>query len=292
MNNDTCAIIVLYNPDHDHILKFLRILSLQAHIICINNGCSEQTLETIKNFPNVRILGDGENVGLAVAQNTGIKKAKSEGFRFCCLFDQDSLPNFDLIKQLKRELIALIGDGETENYLIGPNCFDPRNNENYPATVYKGPFLKRVPIIDDLTQATFLMASGSFFSLNAVKDHLLLEQLFIDYVDLEWCFRLASMGWRFYVAKNAIMQHEVGDKRIRVLGRNISIHNSVRRYYLTRNCILLCRMSHIPKMFKLREVSLLFLRFFVTLSHAPSKASSVSAFCNGINDGLRLKIEK
>ena len=79
--------------------------------------------------------------------------------------------------------------------------------------------------------------------VSTLKDiGLMKEELFIDYVDIEWCLRAASKKFNFYAIPSATMSHAIGDERKSVLGREISIHSPfLRRYYLARNSIYMLR---------------------------------------------------
>ncbi len=88
------------------------------------------------------------------------------------------------------------------------------------------------------------------------------------------------------------MKHSIGDKRLSVFGRTISIHNPIRRYYLTRNSIYMIRLSSIPLGYKMREFSLNIIRFFVLFFTQKEKLVYFKYFIAGIYDGLTGKFGK
>ena len=67
------------------------------------------------------------------------------------------------------------------------------------------------------------------------------EDLFIDYVDYEFCLRLASRGWRIACCESAVLYHDPGNaKQLSILGiRKVTVSNysPLRKYYLMRNGI-------------------------------------------------------
>lgn len=286
MNTAICAVIVLYKPETEHVMNFVEVLRRQSRVICVNNGCDVELISRLRKITEVEVIGDGQNIGLAAAQNLGLREAETQGCEFACLFDQDSMPSNTMISDLAESHLKLSEQHGSDKIVVAPNCFDPRNGENYPGTVYYGPFLKRVPIEQKFQSVSFVMASGSFFSLKALDRQFMLDQFFIDYVDLEWCFRLGRNDWSFYIAKDALMDHSVGDHRVRILGRNVSLHSPMRRYYLTRNCMFMVRMKYVPMSFKLRELMLVFLRFLVSLTQSKSKLQHLKYFAKGLFDGL------
>ncbi|HGO4357789.1 TPA: glycosyltransferase family 2 protein, partial [Klebsiella pneumoniae] len=69
----------------------------------------------------------------------------------------------------------------------GPKFYDKDSGYEYPATVYKGPFIKKIPVVDEPVEATFVIASGSLMRTEVLKDvGLMLDDFFIDFVDVEW----------------------------------------------------------------------------------------------------------
>lgn len=85
------------------------------------------------------------------------------------------------------------------------------------------------------------------------KVGLMRDELFIDYIDIEWCLRTASNGYSLYAIPDAKMSHTIGDERKLFLGREVSIHSPLRRYYLARNSIYMMRLSYVPIGYKFRE---------------------------------------
>ena len=79
------------------------------------------------------------------------------------------------------------------------------------------------------------ITSGSLLNLPAYR-HTgpFMEKLFIDQVDHEYCLRLKKNRYKIVQANEAVMDHNIGEKRKQVIGY-CSHHNPVRRYFITRN---------------------------------------------------------
>src|SRR5215467_8106400 len=70
------------------------------------------------------------------------------------------------------------------------------------------------------------------------------SDFFIDCVDIEFCYRLRASGYYVADSKEAILLHSPGHpEKLSVMGFGISPthHSAVRRYYISRNRIVVYR---------------------------------------------------
>ena len=82
------------------------------------------------------------------------------------------------------------------------------------------------------------------------------------------------------------MAHTVGESRVSILGRTISIHSPLRRYYLIRNSFFMLRQSFIPLGYKFREVCFNFLRFLIGLILSKERKKFIYYAFWGVSDGI------
>jgi rhamnosyltransferase len=71
-----------------------------------------------------------------------------------------------------------------------------------------------------------------------------MSELFVDAVDLEYCFRVRGCGYRVLSSTKALMTHSLGAyKAVTVLGVRLSTsqHSPLRRYYSVRNSLVVVR---------------------------------------------------
>jgi rhamnosyltransferase len=116
------------------------------------------------------------------------------------------------------------------------------------------------------------------------------EELFIDYVDTEYCLRLACVGFRIIVARNAFLHHSLGNASIiNILGRKLLTlnHPLIRRYYISRNRfhLMKCFFFRFPSffLFHLREAFIDLVRVFLFEEDRWQKAKFS---LRGIRDGI------
>src|SRR5450830_1302642 len=229
--SNICGILITYNPDINFFKLQIKALieQLDYLIVIDNDSALQHEIQKIVSLTSGSIAFEGldDNYGLSAAQNIGIKRASKLYATHIVLFDQDSLIEQGFIKGLLEAETVLFAAGKKVG-AVGPLFFDPVTNGVYPATVYMGPFLKRVSLNkpNSEVEATYVIASGCLISMNALNQvGLMNDQLFIDYIDVEWSLRAKHFGFNVYMTSRAKMAHTIGDNRVSIFGRTISIHS-------------------------------------------------------------------
>ncbi|EKI0254364.1 rhamnosyltransferase [Enterobacter asburiae] len=276
------SVTVTFNPDILCLEK--QFLSLQNQIddaVIVDNGSQNYNdVKELANRYNFVLISLPVNMGLSHAQNIGIENAISRDANYLLLLDQDSVLGANFIIAMNRVYTQYnVG-------ILGPSFYDPHTNEFYWGTNYIGPFIKRTPI-QEITDVTYVIASGSFFSSEVYKKVGKMEEaLFVDYIDVEWALRAKKVGYRVAMTNQASMAHTIGDSRLNLLGRKISIHSPMRRYFLVRNSFFMIRKSYIPVGYKIREVFLNFARAVISLILNKEKKKTLMMIFYGISDGV------
>ena len=247
----SAAIIVTYNPEIKPLKILVELLGKQVNQIIIIDNNSNNYNELVFLESKCHVIYNDTNLGLATAQNMGIKLA-IEDADYLILFDQDSsIPDNYVELQIKC-YESLIKKGEMIA-AVGPKFTDESSGYVYPATIYQGPFIKRVPVADEPVEATFIIASGCLIPKEVIENVGYMKDIFfIDFVDIEWCMRAKSMGYKSFINPFALMQHNIGDARISIFGRLISLHSDFRKYYIYRNGIFMIKLKYVPFGYKLR----------------------------------------
>jgi rhamnosyltransferase len=291
-----CAVIVTYNPELIILSRQLQSLINQVDKIVIVENCSNNIdgiKKTIEDFSysskqEIHLICNSTNEGLGKAQNRGIKFAKDDiKTTHVILFDQDSILDEEFVNGLIDSEKKLLGQG-IKLSAIGPVYYDEITNETYPITKYRGPFIDRIKPSSEPVEATFLIASGCLISVN-IFDVVgyMNEDLFIDYIDVEWSFRAKSFGYQVYASPNSKMKHTIGDNRTSIFGRSISIHSPLRRYYLYRNSIYMVKNPNISFGYKIREITFNLMRFIVFLVLSKERMKYFKYSISGFIDGFK-----
>ena len=291
----TATIIVTYNPSINALKKQInRLLEQVQLIIIIDNGSNNSTelikeLTGIESQNKISVFENRENKGLGYAQNKGIEIAIKEKATHILLLDDDSLIEENFVSNLLSDYEALLKPGIKVG-AIGPTYYNEETGEQYPITKYVGPFIDRKLPKEEPVEASFLIASGCLIPTSVIQEvGLMNEDFFIDYIDVEWSFRAISKGYKLFATPRAQMNHVIGEKRVSVFGRKISLHSPLRKYYLFRNSIFMIKCPYISNGYKIREIIFNLLRLIVYLMLSNEKKSYIRYTYHAYLDGFRNK---
>ena len=277
------AIVVTYNPDYDLLTKQHDALASQADgFVYVDNNSQEQDFISEIKDEKTEIIQNDLNLGLAKAQNQGIALARQKGADFVILFDQDSVPPAGFIaglqmcylEQSKSHQVGLVGPA-IRNMLKG-------NHENELGAAFKGISIKSV-LVGNATEVSYCIASGSLIPMHVLEDvGGMEEKLFIDGLDLEWCLRARSKGYKIYQTRNTYLEHCLGDGT----SRRIMSHSPIREYYIMRNAVWMIKRGYIPFGYRLRKLCLSIGRLLQSITAFSGKY--IKADLKGIIDGIKL----
>ncbi|MGA9032717.1 MAG: glycosyltransferase family 2 protein [Sulfuricaulis sp.] len=287
------AIVVTYQPVLEVLRKLLDALIPQVEsVVVVDNGSHAdfQAWSNERQTRNVEVLLLGENRGVAVAHNTGIQWARNHGARFVLLMDQDSIPSPDMVDKLvaaTSELPSLAA--------VGPRYLDERHDNPPPFIRVRGLTLERCACDtqDHVVHVDYVISSGCLVPM-AVLDKVggMWDDLFIDYVDIEWGLRARHHGFQSYGVCSAHMQHSLGDQPIKFFSKNIALHSPLRHYYHFRNAVLLYKEPWVPLNWKLVDGWRLCLKYIFYSLFARSRMAHWRMMTLGVWHGLAGKTGK
>ncbi|MDP9901573.1 glycosyltransferase family 2 protein [Variovorax ginsengisoli] len=291
---DVCAVVITYRPQVDLLQQVIEgVQSQVGRLLVFDNGTQDEKLDAyfvqLQRTSEVVIERSPGNIGLAAAMNRAAEHARIHGFNHLLLLDQDSLPDPDMVATLKAALEQLQRSGPVA--AVGPQFRDRR-------TGYIAPFIRvAFPSSQKLNggpgqqvRCDFLISSGSLIPLESFdRVGPMDEGLFIDNVDLEWCFRARHRGFSLFGICDAQMRHSIGDalRPSRIVAGGIKIHSPVRLYYITRNRVLLYGRKETPAVWIAQDIPRLILKFFGTLLFLKPRAAYFRSMARGLRDALR-----
>jgi rhamnosyltransferase len=296
-NPRVAAIIVLYLPDQELLERLLSSVAPQVHhlVVVDNTPQPDPALQTLLNryTEQVSYVPLGDNQGIAAAQNRGIQTIMGEGYSHVLLLDQDSLPDANMVHELLVAEAAML-NRHMNVAAVGPLFIDEKNGTDSKAIRHAWIRVKKIPIDRSATQpveADYLISSGSLIRLSIMaKVGLLREELFIDWVDIEWGLRALRMNSKCFIVPSALMTHSIGDQFVRVLGKDINLHSDTRNYYIVRNATYLLRLKTMG--WKWRTVTMIKIPMYVWFYswHSPRQRQSFLLLCKAVLDGARRKV--
>jgi rhamnosyltransferase len=217
------AVIVLFHPDESVVKNAASYCQHVGRLYAVDN--SDQPNPAIravleKHIPHLEYVPLGENAGIAKALNVAAEKALKDGFEWLLLMDQDS--RFE--EAQVTELLAVSKQVDTEKVgILAPQYLEEDATEKKEA----------------LQEVDTVITSGSLLNLEAyTRTGPFREDLFIDFVDHEYCLRLQQQGYKILVDNKVKLRHQLGNLSCHhFMGRRLctSNHNYLRRYYITRN---------------------------------------------------------
>lgn len=233
----SAAGITLYNPEIDRLKKNIDSIFTQVEtVFLVDNGSDniDEIRELLLSYKNVELTENKENLGIAKALNQLCSSALSRGFKWILLLDQDSFVEEGIIESYSRyteiEKVALLTanfDDENEPVIINSEARQPYEQ------VYRA-----------ITSASFVRLDV-FKSVGGFD-----EDMFIDYVDFDYCATLKEKGYVLLRDNETLVHHRLGhSKEIKffmAFGRIFGIkklkkplytynHSPLRTYYYARN---------------------------------------------------------
>ena len=271
-------------------------ISLQTHLdnfsscIIVNNS-PEISLDSFQSA-QVTIINNPGNIGLAAAINVGINKAKNLGFKMVGLFDQDTClpPNFS--HDMLHYINSYQGDKPVAVY--SPIFHNHVTDEKNKHISFKPLRLIR----DKVSSRTYayphyVITSGSIISISTINSlGMMREELFIDFVDIEWCLRAQSKGYDVVAINKVVIDHYLGDYSIKVLNNFYPIHSPLRMYYYFRNAIYLYRLSDIDWNWRLVDSSRNMFRFLFYMIFVKNRLVYFKYIMKGYYHGFIKKMGK
>jgi rhamnosyltransferase len=227
-----CAVVVTFRPEAN-VWDNLAKLRCQAEtLVVVDNGSPPESLAPFRALPadaGFTLIENKANLGIAAALNAGVRWAKTRGFEYVVLFDQDSAVTDGFIKTMlatyeshpQRDRVAIVTPTQRER-VTGQTRGQECARDGGPLVAITSGSLMPTAIFDQC----------GWFE----------EELIIDGVDHEYCFRVRALGYTLAQCREAILMVAVGSLRCHeVLGLKIMArhYSARRRYYITRNRLVI-----------------------------------------------------
>lgn len=230
-HGDIYGIVILYNPDNnivDNIKTYIK--SVKKLYIYDNSSINNFHLFTKLNedYNNIIYLSNGINDGISHAINQVCEELYQFNDSWLLTMDQDSFFEDDNIE----DLFDFSGYHNHEIGIISP--------------LHRTVLLKKKTDQDVIERMT-VMTSGNLLNI-AVHKNVggFDEKYFIDCVDWEYGLKLNHNGFKVLQNTNVLLQHGLGEptlvqNKITRKKKYMLNHSPIRRYYITRNKLLLSK---------------------------------------------------
>ena len=278
------CIIVTYNPDDISILNVITgIVSKDSDVILIDNSDQVEIINAISNnINNLQYLVQiNENKGIAFAQNIGIKKAIDLKYKYVILLDDDSIPQQNFIfnivnsyKELSNFPDLRIGSVSARPLVINDNKVIDLSNA-------------KIDQINKFTVYNLMNSSGTLIPTDVLKNiGPMDEDLFIDLVDFDWCFRASFNNYKHFLCRDLYFKHSLGENTISFFGYKISKGSPIRNYYGFRNLILLLKRNYVPISWKILSIIKLPIKVIYQFIFFDNKMTRLKFIFKGLKSGI------
>lgn len=215
------------------------VLYPNFEIVVVDNGSEDDSVAAIReNFPRVRIIETGANLGYAGGNNVGLRDAIKQGADYVLLLNNDTVVDPEIIEAFVQTAnvfpdAALFGAKvyyyaePNRIWYAGAKWIDHRSN-----FAHLGHGLLDNEEFDRICETDFAQGCALFVRVDALKDiGLLDEKFFLNYEEVDWSYRARKAGHKSIFVPKARVWHKVSAS---FGGAKSPVHS----YFLFRNRLL------------------------------------------------------
>ena len=278
--HNTCAIIVAYCPDAHFPDRLEKVVAQFSLTIIVDNASSDPSakmLRILSATPNVVLLTNTSNLGIAAALNQGLMLALERDFEWGLTLDQDTL----VYPDLRDTLSTIYVNNDMGDIIAGGNYWNVHRRKNFISCSPGKAAVER----------TTLITSGTLLSIALVKRiGGFREDYFIDSVDHEFCLRARAHGCRILMCCKPVMSQSIGVAKEQngwISGLASFNHSPFRKYFIARNATATIKSYFFREpAWAVRQVCRLVFDFASILLLEHDKGKKVQAFLVGLAHGV------
>lgn len=271
------ACIVTYEPEVDLLqANIAAVLGQVEGLVLIDNASSSLPAFLENLEPGVEIHRQSENLGLSKAMNLAAVRARARGADAILMLDQDSVLSEGAVASLSAAL-----SGHPECAIVAARMV----HRNVDST--SGLSAGTLEVVNACITSGSLIRFSDWAALGGWD-----EQLFIDYVDFDFCLRLRMRGRGIVIDQATTMGHSIGNARR--TGRVVVWGHGAGRLERMANDVVLYARKHRRSPAELQVVSRSVARAVVGLCwkavvivrYEQSKSAKLRALARGATKGL------
>jgi len=265
--NKLAGVVILYNPLDEVYENICSYYDYIDHLFIIDNSENPNIylISKLKLLSKVEYIFHGENKGISFSLNEALYLSKNK-FAWLMTMDQDS--------SFKKDMIC--------DYIM---CLDKIPDKVYGVTSIINNNVCSSKALDNLMIVERCITSGNIINIKIALDvGGFDENLFIDEVDIDFCYRCKKSGYILMQYQKNIMNHVIGNPiKGRFLGFQFSSmnHNYIRDYYIVRNRLYISKKY---KELRKRYLVYIFKDIFKILLIGDDKFRKLKYIIKGIKD--------
>ena len=221
----------------------------QLELIVVDNASGDGSVEMLrKNYPNVVVVANNENVGFSRACNQVIPDAKGE---YLLLLNPDTVVEKNAISVLADFMASHPDCGAAGPKVVNMDgTLQHACRRSFPtpeAAFYRVTYLSRLfpnnPTFskynlswanpDEELEVDALSGSAMMVRADVIKQvGLLDEDIFMFGEDIDWCWRIKQASWKVLYTPSCVVQHVHGAaSRLRPIGTTVNLHKGMEVFY-------------------------------------------------------------
>lgn len=194
--------IVSFNPELERLKENISAIAPQVdRVIVFDNGSDnvDEVEEILPVDTDVMLVKNGKNIGMSGALNSLCRMSRDDEATHILLLDQDSVVPEGFVNLLAEHVASDVG-------LVAPFIMD-RNN------------VKHLLMDEAVEHVIMAITSGVLLSLDVwAQVGGYDENLFVDWVDYDYCDNLILHGYQILKVREAVLLHEMGKKEFSHMG--------------------------------------------------------------------------
>jgi rhamnosyltransferase len=282
------AVIVCFHPNPETLHRLILALAPDVQqILLVNNGQVDELPSDLG--AQVHCIELGGNLGVAEALNRGFAQAYAEGADAVIGFDQDSEPPVGLVSKMREHWNGeLIRQPNLKFGAIGPATCDRDGAHLLTSFAPYNWMRQRIrPTSGQRWHVDHLITSGCLIPREAwEKTGPMNAELFIDWVDVEWCGRARAAGYTLLMDGDAVLLHRIGHRSQAFLGRYFHVHSPFRHYFVLRNALIIWRDTRFDLGWRTHHVVYALRVILANMVFAPQRTARLSFVLRAFIDGF------
>jgi len=237
LNNQIILSVVIVNYNTKKLLKdclksvFQKMKDINFEILVVDNASSDNSLDMVsKEFPEVKIITNRENVGFAKANNQAIRKAVG---KYILLLNPDTIILDNALKEILKFMEEHPEVGVCGPLILNSDSTMQRqckrgfptfwNSFTYYSGLWKlfpkskwwkrnfGGYFLLDKLDNEICEVDQLSGAAMIFrKIILEKIGLMNEDYIMYWDDTDWCFRIKKAGWKIYYIPLAKIIHYGG----------------------------------------------------------------------------------
>jgi len=243
---DRTAVVVVTWNKHARLRDCLRSLESLADrgfdVLVVDNASTDGAPEMVRReFPEVELLVNDENLGGAGGFNRGMQHALDAGYGFIWLLDNDVTVAAEALRILQRVMAERpeCGVAGSKIYAAGTGLEFVQELGSFIDWDSAGIRLNRNGVFDhgrvaETVEVDYVPACSMLFRSAAVDGQALFDpSYFLYWDDIDFCHRITLAGWKVLACGESVVNHFSSGERA---GTSLTIYYSLRNslYFVRR----------------------------------------------------------